>query len=159
MHFMISIVFNDTILKSLYKRGVIKLANRIVPGISLGVLGALISIAPNYLVCQHCMKMGMKCAGSVKIEFGIGIIVLILTLLLFFFVSREIRLGISISLTLIGIFSALVSTVLSGFCNGSCGNADCTCSPFTTPIMTTLSILVVLVALFNSMFLSKTKNS
>ena len=134
------------------------MTSKIVLGISLGVLGVLISTAPNFLVCQHCMKMAMKCAGSVKTEFGIGVIILILALFLLFFESREIRLGISISLTLIGLFSALVSTVLSGFCNGSCGNPDCTCSPFTTLIMTILSIFVVLLALLNSLFLSRARN-
>ncbi len=131
--------------------------SKTVSGISLILLGALISIVPNFLVYQHCMQMAAKCTYSAKTEFAIGILIIILAAMLLLFESREARLGISISLIFIGIFAALVPTMLIGFCDGKCGNPGCTCSSFTTLIMAALSILVALISVVNVICINNTK--
>lgn len=130
--------------------------NKIVPGISLAILGAIISIAPNFLIGQQCINMKMKCFWAARTEVGIGILIIILALLLICFKSREAKLGISLSLALIGAFGALIATVLIGFCNGSC-SMKCTCSSASLLVMTLLGMLVVVISLVNFMLLKKNR--
>ena len=132
--------------------------NKIVSGIFLALLGGLISIAPNFLISQHCLNMQMKCFYVAKIELGIGILIIVLALLFIYFKSRETKLGISLSLALIGVFSALIATVLIGFCNGSC-STECSCNPATSLIIAILGTLVALISFVNFITLNNRKLS
>jgi hypothetical protein len=132
------------------------LKNKIVSGIFLALLGGLIAIAPNLLISQHCLNMQMKCFCIAKMELGIGILIIVLALLFICFESRETKLGISLSLVLIGVFSALIATVLIGFCNGTC-STDCSCNPATSLIIAILGTLVALISFMNFMTLNHRK--
>lgn len=122
--------------------------NKTISGIALVILGALISIAPAFLISRNCLAMKMRCFGTTKAELGAGILIIILALLFIYFESREIRLGLSLSLAFIGIFSALLPTVLIGVCNGSC-SLKCSCNTASSIIMAILGILVLLISLVN----------
>lgn len=128
--------------------------NKTLSGIVLAILGALISFMPKWLMDEHCINARMNCFWSGKAELGIGLLIVILALLLIYFESKEIRMGINLSLALIGIFSALITSVLIGFCGGSCG-AKCTCSPAATYIMTGLGVLVTILSCLNLFQLNK----
>ncbi len=131
-----------------------EMKNKTISGIALAILGALISITPRFLICPHCISMGMRCLGTAKTELGVGILIVLLALFFVYFKSREIRLGISLSLALIGIFSVLVPTMLIGVCNGSCG-AECTCNAASSLITAILGVLVMFISFVNFMILNK----
>lgn len=122
--------------------------NRTISGFLLAILGALISIAPIFLTSQRCLTIKMRCFATARIELGVGILIFILALFFIYCESKEIRLGTSLSLTFIGIFSALVPTVLLGVCNGSCGK-ECTCNSASSIIMAILGIFVTVVSFIN----------
>jgi hypothetical protein len=130
--------------------------NKYVSGILMAILGALIAFLPTRLIDTHCITGQMKCFWAGKTELGLGILIVILALLFLYFESRETRLGLSLALALIGVLSALVSSVLIGFCCGSHG-MKCVCSPAAPYLMTGLNILVVLASLLNLFQLRKSK--
>ncbi len=97
------------------------MVNRMITGISTAILGALISIVPNFLffaLCPYCHSMAMKCSWAAKAEFGVGVLIVFLAILLTFVESGKIRMGISTGMGFVGILSLLISTVLIGFCDG-----------------------------------------
>ena len=136
------------------------LTNRVVTGISTGILGALIACLPNFIltICPHCQGLMMKCSWAAKTEFGVGVLIVFLAILLVFVESRDIRMGISIALGLIGVLVALIAKVLIGFCDGSC-SPGCSCNPLTTPVMIAMGILVAALSFINAFYLSRTKNT
>lgn len=136
------------------------MANKAITGISTILLGALIACLPNFIlpICTHCQVMMMKCSWAAKAEFGVGVMIMFLGVLLAFVDSREIRTGVSAALGFIGIFSALIATVLIGFCDGSC-SPNCACSPMTATLTTALGILVAVISFINVFYLSHTKNT
>lgn len=134
--------------------------NRTIMGITTVLLGALIACVPNFIltICLHCQHMEMRCSWAAKAEFGVGVLIVFLGILLAFVESREIRMGISTALGVIGILSLLISKVIIGFCDGSCSQ-ECSCSPLTVPVMMVLSILAAAVSFINAFYLSRTKNT
>lgn len=114
--------------------------------------GILISIMPRFLVCAHCIEMGMRCAMSVKVQFAIGALILLLAIVTLFMQSHQVKMGMSLSIVLFGVLSGLVSTILIGFCNGGCSTPNCQCNPYTTIIMIALSVLVVITAILQSLY-------
>jgi uncharacterized membrane protein len=84
--------------------------------------------------------------------------IMFLGVLLAFVDSREIRTGVSAALGFVGIFSALIATVLIGFCDGSC-SPNCACSPATATVTTALGILLSLISFINVFYLSRSKNT
>ncbi len=136
------------------------MTNRVITGISTGILGALIACLPNFIltVSPHCQGMMMKCSWAAKAEFGVGVLVVFLAILLVFVESKDIRMGISIALGFIGILAALIAKVLIGFCDGSCSQ-DCSCNPLTTPLMTAMGIVIAVLSFINAFYLSRAKNT
>jgi len=125
-----------------------KMKNKYVTGILTAILGALIAFLPTRLIDTHCISERVQCFWAGKMELGLGILIVILSLLFLYFDSRDMRMGLSLALALVGVLSALVSSVLIGYCCGSHG-MKCVCSPAAPYIMTGLNILVVLVSLYN----------
>lgn len=131
--------------------------NKMASGISLALLGAIISFMPNFLMGHHCLQnLGTKCYFAAKTEFGIGILIILLAIFFIYFDSKEIKFGISFSLSLVGIFSALTPSLLIGFCSGSC-SMQCTCNSATSLIMIILSILVTLISFVNCILLNRSR--
>ena len=81
-----------------------------------------------------------------------------LAILLTFTESREIRLGISAALAMVGVLAALIANVLIGFCDGSCCE-ECTCNPFTVIAVTALGIVTAVIFFINTFYLAKNKNT
>ena len=136
------------------------MTNRVITGISTGILGALIACLPNFIltICPQCQSMMMKCSWAAKAEFGVGALIVFLAILLVFVESSDIRMGISMALGCIGILTALIAKVLIGFCDGSC-SSGCSCNPITTPLMVAMGILVSVLSFINAFYLSRTKNT
>lgn len=135
--------------------------NKLLVGVSTAILGALIAVVPNFTplqICEVCQRMAMKCSWAAKAEFGIGVLILFLSILLIFTESREIRLGVSAAMGMVGVLSTLIAKVLIGFCGGECCS-DCTCSSLTPPVMTGLGIIVALIAFINVIYLIQNKNT
>ncbi len=130
---------------------------RMIAGISMAVLGALISVIPNFgylQVCRHCHDIEMMA----KVEFGFGVLIIFLSILLTFTESKDTRLVMSASLGLIGIFSALIAKVLIGFRDGNC-SPDCSCSLCTVLCLMTLGILLFIIAFIYVFYLWRIKNT
>ncbi len=136
------------------------MANRAITGISTVLLGALIACVPNFIlpICPHCQSMMMKCIWAAKAEFGVGVVIMFLAVLLAFVDSGGIRSGVGAALGFIGILSALIATVLIGFCDGSC-SPDCGCNPMTAQVMAGLGILTAVISFINVFYLSRPKNT
>lgn len=96
----------------------------------------------------------MGCVAAAKTEYGIGVLIVFLAILLAFVESREIRMGISAALGLIGILASLFATVLLGFCDGSC-SMECTCNPVTGPLVAALGLLTAVISFINVFYLGK----
>ncbi|MGC4018308.1 MAG: DUF4418 family protein [Muricomes sp.] len=126
--------------------------DKTITGISLVVLGAMISFGPKFLMSGHCLEMKMKCFWTSKAEFYIGFFIMILALSFLYFEAKEMRMSICLSLALFGILSAIM--VFNGFCNGSCGS-ECSCSSVTSLVMIVLSVLVSLISAVNFMTFKK----
>lgn len=135
--------------------------NKIIVGISLAILGGLIAVVPNFTplqICELCQRMSMKCSWAAKAEFGVGVLILFLCILLIFTESKEIRLGLSTALGMVGVLSIMIGNVLIGFCGGDCCTG-CTCSPLTPPVMTALGAAVTVIAFANAIYLMRNKNT
>ncbi|MDF3002523.1 MAG: hypothetical protein K0Q48_2642 [Bacillota bacterium] len=135
--------------------------NKILAGVSTAVLGVLIAAVPNFTplqICELCQRMAMKCSWAAKAEFGVGVLILFLSILLIFSESKDVRLGVSAALGMVGILSTLIAKVLIGFCAGDCCSG-CTCSPLTPPVMTGLGIAVAAIAFINVIYLLQKKNT
>jgi len=104
------------------------------------------------------MKMGMKCSWAAKAEYGVGVLIVFLAILLAFTESREIRLGISAALAMVGVLAALIANVLIGFCDGNCCD-ECTCNPFTIIVITALGIITAVTFFINTFYLANNKNT
>ena len=131
------------------------MGNRLLFGVIQALLGILISAVPNYSmfqICQKCQDIEIKCYWAARTEYGVGILIIVYALLYIAFKNREIRMAINIAIACLGIFVALIATVIIGFCDGSC-NPNCTCNPATLPVMTMLGMLILLVSIVNGIYL------
>lgn len=152
--FFISIRFKAyNYLYDEYRAGGRGLKDNMVSGISLAILGGLISVVPKFLVCSHCMSMQMKCYWTARMELYIGIFIIVLALLNIFLKPREIKLGVNLSLFLFGLLS-MVATLLSGFCSANC-STECTCSSISVLIMAVLGGLTAVFSLMSFVSLYK----
>lgn len=116
------------------------------------VAAILIAVVPRFLVCSHCMVMGMGCIMAANVQFAMGILIVLMIALTIFMRSNAMKAGMSMSLIFFGILSGLVSTVLIGFCNRGCASAECQCNPYTTLIMVVLSALQVMGGIMQSLY-------
>jgi drug/metabolite transporter (DMT)-like permease len=141
-----------------YLIGGLSLTGKIIWGVILGILGAMISVVPNFILrtCEHCMDMGMKCPTAAKAEFIIGVMILLMAVFFIASESNQARWGISVGMVMLGILTALMATIIIGFCDGSC-STECTCSSLRAPAMIAMGTLVSLISLVNSFFLSCSK--
>lgn len=95
--------------------------------------------------------MVMKCHWTSRAELGIGSLIALLGVLLIAFQSRQVRLGLSLSLILNGILALLIPTALIGVCDG----AHMICRSLALPALSILSGLVVVISIANVVYLYK----
>ncbi|MDR0624344.1 MAG: DUF4418 family protein [Treponema sp.] len=131
--------------------------NRIITGGAVLVFGLLIALGPQFLfkVCPVAGDMIMKCHWSARAELGIGgPVIAVLGIALVFFANPKTRLGLSIGVFLSGVLALLIPHALIG----GCGNHTMACRKIAFPAITVISILLLITAALNVIYLSRKKN-
>ncbi len=95
--------------------------------------------------------MVMKCHWTARAELGIGILIAILGSLLIVFKSKQLQLGLNISIGLNGILAFLIPTVLIGVCEST----HMACRTLTLPALSVISGIVTFASIINSVYLLK----
>lgn len=130
--------------------------NRIISSIAYVVLGILLILIPTVLfpVCDSSM-MKMACYYTGKAVVGIGIIVLILGVVSVLFKDKKVRLGISIAIITDTVLIYLYTFKLIGLCK----NETMDCRVGTEPALLVATTILLLVALFNVIFIIVTNKN
>ena len=128
--------------------------NRILFAAAFILLGLLVILAPTVLfpVCESDMKMA--CFFTKKAEIGVGLVIAALGVIYFFLKNKDIRLGISIAQFLNAGLVLAFPAKLTGLCKMS----DMACRVKTYPALIVLSVLLVLTAAANIVFLIKSES-
>jgi hypothetical protein len=129
--------------------------NRIASGAAAIVFGLLIALGPQFLF-RVCPVMGdsiMKCHWSAQAEIGVGGLIALLGLALIVFAAPQIRLGLTIGIFLAGILALFIPHVLIG----GCSSRHMDCRKITFPALTVISILLLIGAAFNALYLARKK--
>lgn len=111
------------------------------------MLGFLLAVGPWHIfkVCGSTMK----CFWTGRAELGIGILVIILGILNMTVSSIQVRLGLNLALTFVGIQAALIPTWQIGVCS----MPNMSCHAVAAPSILFISILITLLALGNVVYL------
>lgn len=142
--------------------------NRVIISLVFVVLGLLVILVPTYLlpVCApmevispvvnvqtpaHVTVKYMKCHWTGQAEMGIGAVIMALGLLMLLSRSACVRLGLSLSVICVAMLAAAIPTVLIGVCPGEM----MPCHMGTLPSLLLLSGLLVVIALINVLYLSR----
>jgi hypothetical protein len=131
--------------------------NRIISGGATIVFGLLIALGPQFLfpVCPIVGDIVMKCHWSARAEIGIGgPLIAGLGIALFFFANPKIRLGLTIGIFLSGVLALLIPHVLVG----GCVMHTMPCRKITFPAITVISILLLIMAVLNGLYLARRKD-
>ncbi len=158
MHYYISTLADRLrhIFLKIIKRGVIKMGNRILSCVIFIVLGALLAIGPYTIfpVCQDGM-MVMRCQNTAKAERAVGTLTAVIGVSVALFKDRKLRIGISIAGGALGLLALLLPNVLIGVC----GSKHMTCRALALPAISVVSILIIVFAGLNALYLWKAVNS
>jgi hypothetical protein len=129
--------------------------NRIVSGGAALAAGLLIALGPKFLfkVCPVMGDMVMKCHWSAQAEIGVGGLIAALGLALIVFAGPKTRLGLTIGIFLAGVLALLIPHALIGGCPGH----SMACRKITFPAITVISILLLIGAAFNALYLARKK--
>lgn len=129
--------------------------NRIISGGGAIVFGLLIALGPQFLfkVCPVMGDMIMKCHWSAQAEIGVGAVIAALGIALVVFANPTTRLGLTIGIFLSAVLALLIPHALIG----GCANHTMPCRKITFPAITVISILLLLGAAFNALYLARTK--
>ncbi|MDR0557224.1 MAG: DUF4418 family protein [Treponema sp.] len=129
--------------------------NRIASGGVALVFGLLIALGPQFLfkVCPVMGNMIMKCHWSGQAEIGVGGVIAALAIALMVFANSKIRLGLTIGIFLSAVLALLIPHVLIG----GCVNHTMPCRKITFPAVTVISILLLIGAAFNTLYLARKK--
>jgi uncharacterized membrane protein YedE/YeeE len=129
--------------------------NRIASGAAAIVFGLLIALGPQFLfkVCPVVGDMVMKCHWSAQAEIGIGGLIAALGIALVIFADPKIRLGLTIGVFLSGILALLIPHALIG----GCPSSHMACRKITFPSITVISILLLISAALNTVYLARKK--
>lgn len=96
----------------------------------------------------------MKCHWMSQAELGIGIIISILGIISLISKSKELKIGINISLILQFLLVILIPDILIGVCK----NEHMRCHSLSMPILNILGGIGIIVTLINFIYFSKSKN-
>jgi hypothetical protein len=130
--------------------------NRIISGGAVIIFGLLIALGPQFLfkVCPVVDGMYMKCHWSARAEIGIGgPLIAGLGIALLFFANPKIRLGLSVGIFLSGVLALLIPHALIG----GCTMHSMACRKVTFPVITVISILLLIAAVLNGLYLARRK--
>jgi hypothetical protein len=136
--------------------GAVNLKNRIISGISVIALGALISFGPRYFfkVCEPMMGgRFMTCHWTAKSELGVGLMIAALGFALLVFKSAKTRLGLAFAVFLSGTLALLFPHVLIG----GCEMETMACRTIAFPALTVLGVLTVVGSMLEIFYLYRTK--
>jgi hypothetical protein len=126
--------------------------NRVISGAGAIVGGLLIALGPQFLF-KLCEPMAggrwMKCHWTGQAEIGVGLFMAALGVGLLLFASREIRLGLSLSLFGAGILALSFPHALIG----GCEMARMPCRVVAFPSLTVIGVLMVVGFAINSLYL------
>jgi hypothetical protein len=134
-----------------------RMKNRIISGGGAIVFGLLIALGPQFLfkVCPVMEGMIMKCHWSARAEIGVGgPLLAALGIALIFFANPKIRLGLTVGVFLAGILALLIPHVLIGGCPGH----SMPCRKIAFPALTVISILLLISAAFNALYLARKRD-
>jgi hypothetical protein len=126
--------------------------NRIISGGSTIIFGLLIALGPQFLfkVCEVVDGMYMKCHWTAQAEIGVGgPLIAGLGIALILFSNPKIRLGLTVGVFLSGVLALLIPHALIG----GCGNHMMPCRKITFPALTVISILLLITAALNALYL------
>ena len=132
--------------------------NRIISGGAVIIFGLLIAQGPQFLfkVCPVVDGMFMRCHWSARAEIGVGgPLIAVLGSALVFFANPIIRLGLSVGVFLTGILALLIPHALIG----GCVNHTMPCRKITFPALTVISVLLLITAAFNALYLARSQPS
>jgi hypothetical protein len=129
--------------------------NRIIAGGGVIVFGLLIALGPQFLfkVCPVIGDMVMKCHWSAQAEIGIGLLIAALGIALVIFANPRVRFGLTIGVFLSGVLALLIPHALIG----GCVMHNMPCRKITFPALTVISILLLIIAVFNGLYLARKK--
>ncbi|MDR2111193.1 MAG: DUF4418 family protein [Spirochaetaceae bacterium] len=129
--------------------------NRIVSGGAVLAAGLLIALGPWFLfkVCPVMGDMVMKCHWSARAETGVGGLIAALGIALVVFAAPKTRLGLTIGIFLAGVLALLIPHTLIG----GCVTHSMPCRIITFPALTVISILLLITAAFNALYLARIK--
>jgi hypothetical protein len=141
------------ITKKNFRRNSMK--NRIISGGGVTAFGLLIALGPQFLfkVCPVMGDMIMKCHWSAQAEIGIGALIAALGISLVFFTNLKTRLGLTVGIFLAGILALLIPHALIG----GCPMHAMPCRKITFPALTVISILLLISAALNGLYLARKK--
>jgi len=124
-------------------------------GIIFTALGLLLALGPQFLfkVCQPMEDIYMKCYWSARAEIGVGAVIVALGIALIVFVCSKIRLGLVIGILLSGINALLIPYALIGGCTMD----NMPCRKIAFPAITVISIILLIVAWFYTVYLARKK--
>ena len=130
--------------------------NRISISVLFILSGVLLVLIPTVLfpVCST-EKMKMACYFTKKAEIGLGIVIAALGVLYFFFKNEGVRLGISLSQILLTVLVLAYPLKLIGICR----NSEMACRVKTLPALIVASVLLGVVSIGNSLYLTVFKKS
>jgi hypothetical protein len=129
--------------------------NRIISGGGAIVFGLLIALGPQFLfkVCPVMGGMIMKCHWSSQAEIGVGALIATLGITLVIFASPKTRLGLTLGIFLSAILALLIPHALIG----GCASHTMPCRKITFPSITVISILLLIGAALNALYLARKK--
>jgi hypothetical protein len=129
--------------------------NRIASGGVAIIFGLLIALGPQFLfkVCPVMGNMIMKCHWSAQAEIGIGALIAALGIALIVFANPKTRLGLTIGIFLSAVLALLIPHTLIG----GCVNHTMPCRKITFPVLTVISILLLIGTVLNTLYLARKK--
>jgi hypothetical protein len=130
--------------------------NRIISGGAVIILGLLIALGPRFLfkVCPTTAGMIMKCHWSARAEIGVGALIAALGVALAVFANPKTRLGLIVGVFLSGVLALLVPHVLVG----GCPMPSMSCRKTAFPVITVVTILLLIEAGMYGLCLARRKD-
>jgi hypothetical protein len=125
--------------------------NRMISGAVTVALGLLVAFGPQFIfkVCTYMDDAYPRCHWSAQGEIGIGMIIAALGAALLLFADRNIRFGITLGI----FFASIIALSIPHVLIGGCAMMSMDCRRVAFPVLSVISILLLLGSLANMFFL------